>query len=248
MSEQPINFRERCLTSEQEKRHHAWKLGRYQKGITLKVWCNEKKSKHPKKNKFTSITGDNRGTGAHTTMQPLLTIDGFKPIEGEPKKRRPCDVKSWFAKGRANHRNLILKDWAVKLEPKIEPQVPLDYVSPFDPTKCAYCLSSKLGKNHDEFRPISQRGRMNRVNCLPCCGDCNSKKQDKCGKNLLNWIKEYDPIPMVQKQLIISWWKDYEIYMLIPQYTFDAKRGMTYQEAVETWLDTELTKDMEKYS
>ena len=91
----------------------------------------------------------------------------WKPIEGVPKQRRH-GIGTCLSKKRANHRNAILKDWAIRLEDVIEPKVPEDYISPFDKNICVYCSSDKLGPSGDEFRPSSQRGRYNKVNCLHC--------------------------------------------------------------------------------
>jgi hypothetical protein len=71
--------------------------------------------------------------------------------------------------------------------------VPDDYTSPYDILKCAYCFIDVKKNNIDEFRAVSQRGRMNIVNCIPCCGRCNSSKQDKCGSVLIKWIKDENP-------------------------------------------------------
>ena len=68
----------------------------------------------------------------------------WKPIEGLPKQNRPGPGTK-FSKKRADHRNAILKDWGERLEPQIEPKVPIDYKSPFDTDKCAYCLSMSIG-------------------------------------------------------------------------------------------------------
>ena len=178
----------------------------------------------------------------HTTDQ-----QNWEPIEGLPKQKRPGPGTK-FALKRADHRNAILKDWAERLEPKIEPKVPIDYTSPFDKDKCAYCLSSNIGPSGDEFRPSSQRGRMNKVNCIPCCGSCNSSKQDKCGSALIKWIKNPErPIKIEQQEKIINWYKENEKYLLIPLDTFDDKTNKTYIERYNE-LDTCLNKTYEEYS
>ena len=175
----------------------------------------------------------------------------WKPIEGLPKQRRH-GIGTKFAKKRANHRNAILKDWGERLEPQIEPKIPVDYTSSFDKDKCAYCLSDKIGKSGDEFRPSSQRGRYNKVNCIPCCGACNSSKQDKCGLALIDWIKEENPkkriqIKIEQQEKIINWYKKNEKYLLIPIDTFDSKDNKTYGDKINE-LDARLNKIYEEFS
>ena len=150
----------------------------------------------------------------------------WNPIEGVAKQRRTCTISTYLSKKRADHRNAILKDWAKRLEPTIEPKVPDNYVSPFDKKKCVYCLSTQIGPTGDEFRPSTQRGRQNKVNCVPCCGACNSSKQDKCGSILINWIKTKTTEEQYQK--IIQWYKEYEKYMLIPENTIDTKNNKLY--------------------
>ena len=182
----------------------------------------------------------------HTTGQK-----NWKPIEGLPKQKRPGPGTK-FSKKRADHRNAILKTWATKLEPQIEPKVPTDYTIPFDTDKCAYCLTMTIGPSGDEFRPSSQRGRMNIVNCIPCCGVCNSSKQDKCGLVLIEWIKEKNPkkrtpIKIEQQEKIINWYKENEKYLLIPLDTFDDKKNKTYGERFNE-LDTDLNKWYEEFS
>ena len=61
----------------------------------------------------------------HTTDQK-----NWEPIEGLPKQRRKGPGTK-LSKKRADHRNAILKDWGEKLEPQIEPKVPIDYIIPF---------------------------------------------------------------------------------------------------------------------
>ena len=118
-------------------------------------------------------------------MEHNSNQNNWKPIEGLPKQRRQGPGTK-FSKKRADHRNAILKDWGERLEPQIEQKVPIEYTSPFDTDKCAYCLSEAIGPSGDEFRPSSQTGRMNIVNCIPCCGRYNSSKQDKCGTVIKN--------------------------------------------------------------
>jgi 5-methylcytosine-specific restriction endonuclease McrA len=182
----------------------------------------------------------------HTTDQK-----NWEPIEGLPKQKR-YGPGTKLSKKRADHRNAILKDWGERIEPKIEPKVPIDYTSPFDTDKCAYCLSMDIGHSGDEFRPSSQRGRMNIVNCIPCCGSCNSSKQDKCGSVLIKWIKEENPkkrtqIKIEQQEKIINWHEENEKYLLIPPDTFDDKKNKTYRERLNE-LDTDLNKMYEMFS
>jgi hypothetical protein len=153
-------------------------------------------------------------------------MDAWNPIEGLPKQRRTCSLNTYLSKKRADHRNAILKDWAKRLEPIIDPKVPEDYISPFDKTKCIYCLSHKIGPTGDEFRPSTQRGRQNKINCVPCCGTCNSSKQDKCGSVLIQWIKSKSPVEQYER--IIKWYKDNEKYILIPDNIIDTKNNKSY--------------------
>lgn len=174
----------------------------------------------------------------------------WKPIEGLPKQRR-SKLNTKFSKKIADHRNVILKDWAERLESEIIPKIPIDYNSPFDTDKCVYCLSSNIGKTGDEFRPSSQRGRYNKVNCLPCCGSCNSSKQDKCGIALLKWIKEENPkkrkqINFEQQKKIIKWWEENEKYLIIPLDTYDSKVNKTYGDRLNE-LDPTLNKMYEMF-
>ena len=158
-------------------------------------------------------------------------METWEPIEGvkkkERKKERKCNIKTSFAKRRADHRNAIFKDWAKRLEPTISPQVPKDYKSPFDKSKCIYCLSLSIGPTGDEFRPSTQRGRQNIINCVSCCGKCNSSKQDKCGKKLIEWIKSKSPVEQCEK--IIKWYQDNEKYILIPDTIIDTKNNKSYR-------------------
>ena len=167
-------------------------------------------------------------------------------------KNDPGPPGTKFSKKRANHRNVILKDWGERLEPQIEPKVPIDYTIPFETDKCAYCLTMHIGPTGDEFRPSSQRGRMNIVNCIPCCGRCNSSKQDKCGSVLIKWIKEENPkkrtqIKIEQQEKIINWYEENEKYLLIPRDTFDDKKNKTYGERLNE-LDARLNKIYEEFS
>ena len=128
----------------------------------------------------------NRKEFENLLFKNVSNIETWKPIEGVEKKKNrkgECNINTTFSRRRADHRNAILKDWAKRLEPTIEPKVPKDYISPFDKSKCIYCLSLNIGPTGDEFRPSTQRGRQNKINCVSCCGKCNSSKQDKCGKN-----------------------------------------------------------------
>jgi 5-methylcytosine-specific restriction endonuclease McrA len=154
-------------------------------------------------------------------------MDNWIPIEGTSKQRRMCTINTFLSKKRADHRNAILKDWAQRIEPTIDIQVPEDYISPFDTDKCLYCLSPKIGPTGDEFRPSTQRGRQNKINCVPCCGQCNSSKQDKCGSELIKWIKSKSPVEQYEK--IIKWYQNNEKYMLIPEDTIDIKNNKLYK-------------------
>ena len=174
------------------------------------------------------------------------TLLEWKPVEGIPKKRRHCNVNTPFSRNRANHRNEILKTWAIRLENIIEPQIPEDYISPFSTNQCIYCGSTKIGPSGDEFRPITQRGRMNKINCVPCCGRCNSSKQDKCGNKLIEWIKINQPNEK-QQQKIIKWYREYEKFMLIPLDIIDDKNKKTYKD-MENELDEKLNKIYEYFS
>ena len=169
----------------------------------------------------------------------------WNPIEGSIKQRRKCSINTQFSKKRADHRNAILKTWAERLEPVLDPKVPEDYIFTFDTDKCFYCLSRKIGKMGDEFRPSTQRGRQNKINCVPCCGSCNSSKQDKCGRALIQWIKFKSPIE--QQEKIIKWYQEYEKYMLIPEDTIDNKHKKTYVINIME-LDERLNKMYEDFS
>tara|TARA_Y100000816_G_C26097510_1_gene581059 strand:- start:279 stop:812 length:534 start_codon:yes stop_codon:yes gene_type:complete len=177
-------------------------------------------------------------------MEDTTDQQNWEPIEGLPKQRRVGPGTS-FATKRADHRNAILKDWGKRLEPQIKPEVPIDYISPFDRDKCAYCLSNNIGPSGDEFRPCSQRGRINKVNCIPCCGRCNSSKQDKCGSALIEWIKAR--CSNDQQDKLINWYKANEKYLIIPLDTFDNKINKTYSERFNE-LDTDLNKIYEMFS
>ena len=172
-------------------------------------------------------------------------ISNWIPIEGIPREKRD-GPNTIFSGRRADHRNSILKDWAKRLEAIIEPKVPIDYVCPFDKNKCVYCLSANIGKSGDEFRPATQRGRYNIVNCLPCCGSCNSSKQDKCGLSLIKWIKDESSkkrsyIIPEQQEKIINWYKKNEEYLIIPLDTLDTKDNKTYENKLAE-LDSNLNK------
>jgi 5-methylcytosine-specific restriction endonuclease McrA len=173
-------------------------------------------------------------------------MDSWLPIEGNSKVRRKCVTKTTLSSKRADHRNAILKDLAKRLETSVEPKVPLNYKHPFEKKKCIYCLSSKIGPAGDEFRPISQRGRINKVNCVPCCGTCNSSKQDKCGLDLVDWIKKKASPAQFEK--IMNWYMEHEKYMLIPPDTVDIKHGKTYSELVDVWIDEQLNKMYELFA
>jgi len=181
-----------------------------------------------------------------------VNVSEWVPDPGEPRKKRKCDISTHLSKKRADHRNAILKDWAERLEPEIDPKVPENYISPFDKDKCAYCLVDKIGPTGDEFRPSTQRGRQNIVNCLPCCARCNSSKQDKCGSKLIEWIKEVNPksrkeISVEQKVKIINWYKKNEKYLLIPLDTYDRKNRKKYTD-MKAELDKRLNKIYKDFS
>lgn len=169
------------------------------------------------------------------------------PIEGDPKQKRDCSIKIPFSNHKANHRNEILKTCAIRLESSIEPPIPDNYVSPFNPKICAYCLMPSKSGKFDEFRPISQRGRMNIVNCVPCCGKCNSSKQAKCGTILITWINKNAKIAPEQKKLILEWFQENEKYMIIPKDTIDSKTGETYEKK-EQELDGKLNLLYQEFS
>ena len=160
------------------------------------------------------------------------------PREGTRKVKRHDPVCSVLSKKRADHRNAILKDWALSIEPVIYPAVPDDYISPFYKDSCTFCVNGKPGRAGDEFRAITQRGRMNRVNCIPCCGKCNQSKSQKTGTELISWI--HNRVPAEKFQIIYEWYKENEKYMLIPEDTpFPNKEHGTYQERLAN-LDNEL--------
>jgi len=171
----------------------------------------------------------------------------WTPIPGNGKKNRQTNIKTTLSGKRADHRNSILKDWATRLENIMEPRVPSDYISPFGHEQCMFCLENlSNSKNIDEFRPISQRGRMNVINCNPCCGRCNQSKNDSCGDKLINWIKNVQiddnkrtPVPPERAKMIIEWFKKYEKYMIIDVNTYDPLRNKTYYE-LENELDSRL--------
>ena len=171
-------------------------------------------------------------------------METWYPIEGSAKQQRKCHINTKFSKKRADHRNPILKDWAERLEHTIEPKVPEDYISPFDATKCIYCLSLKLGPTGDEFRPSTQRGRQNKINWVPCCGTCNSSKEAKCGSVLIKWIKSKSSVEQYEK--IIKWYQSYEKYMIIPEDTIDPKNNKLYVTKVME-LDADLNKMYEDF-
>ena len=179
-----------------------------------------------------------------------MNTEKWIPDEGVGKKlnrHKSCKVNTPFSKNRANHRNEILKTWALRLEPHIKNKIPDQYRYPFNSKKCLYCLSDKIGFSFDEFRPISQRGRMNIINCVPCCGACNSSKQDKCGLKLITWINNRVGINEIHKKNIIDWYRENEQYMIIPDDTIDNKSCLTYRELVSN-LDERLNKVYEDFS
>ena len=171
--------------------------------------------------------------------------ESWTPIEGIPKKRRQTELKTHLSKKRANHRNAILKDWAERLEYIIEPQVPVNYKSPFDKEKCVYCLSTTIGPTGDEFIPTTQRGRQNKINCVPCCGRCNSSKQDFCGRRLIQWIRE--KVPTDRQEIILKWWEQHEKYLHIPIHIVDKKQNKPYSSMISQ-LDDDLNKFYDYFS
>lgn len=173
----------------------------------------------------------------------------WTPVEGEPRRPRDKSVKSLFAGRGGDHRNMYYKDIAIKLEPNILPHVPEQYKHPFEDDKCLYCMSDKIGQRGDEFRPISQYGRVNKVNCVPCCGRCNSSKNDKCGTKLLNWIDVSDFIDPCRKQLIKGWYITNEWYMIASKDYYCETRNKTYEQ-IRSDLDAIIHKcyvDMSEY-
>lgn len=171
-------------------------------------------------------------------------MESWMPIEGVGRRAKNNNVTSIFASKRPDHRNTILKDWAIRLEENIEPRVPPDYISPFNEKQCIFCTTILRKEGVDEFVPITQYGRMNKINKNPCCGKCNSSKSDKCGKKLINWIKnkgyEDNPIPEDRIDKLIEWYYTYEIYMIIPAKTFDKINNETYENLLEHKLDEML--------
>ena len=172
----------------------------------------------------------------------------FIPIEGSFRKsRKKLDTN--FAKKIADHRNAILKDWAIKYEIMIKPEVPKEYISPFEEGKCIFCLC-EVGKNNiDEFRPVKDKGRMNRVNCNPCCGICNSSKSDKCGNKLVQWINnggKKGRISDDQREKLMKWYISNEKYLIIPDSTKNTDNGMTYGEECAS-LDSRLNEVYEEF-
>ena len=100
-----------------------------------------------------------------------------------------------------------------------------------------------IGKSKDEFRPISQHGRMNIINCNSCCGSCNSSKNDLCGKELVHWIKNKGnknrQIPEENINKLLEWYYMYEKYMIIPINLYIKQCNKTYKD-LENNLDEEL--------
>ena len=140
----------------------------------------------------------------------------FKPEEPVIKSDVINETKSLLSDHKADHRNVQLKDLAEDLERFL--CIPSEYISPFNKDECMYCgVKVKPNKiNSDEFRPITQKGRMNKINCVTCCGSCNSSKGDKTGYELLKWLNG-DNIPNKQrKEAIVYWWVQNEKYMIIP--------------------------------
>lgn len=164
------------------------------------------------------------------------------PARWKKTKRQNKNIKSYLSKKRADHRSCIIKDWAKELESNLEPKVPGNYVSPFDENKCIYCLCKK-GKSPDEFRPSAQLGRMNIVNCVPCCGTCNSKKGSKCGTKLIEWIEKYDPITPDNKEKIIKWYMENEKYMILDENTILKK----YNKTIKVMIEEELDKILDNF-
>jgi len=159
------------------------------------------------------------------------------PEEGSGKVRRSCPVKTVLSSKRADHRNAILKDIASGMESSILSQVPEEYKCPFDAKKCTYCGAGKIGSAGDEFRPISQRGRMNQINCVPCCGAYNSSKCDRTGAKLIEWLVKNCESEQYEK--IMKWYEENEKYMIIPLDAVDKKTGKCYTELGE-WIDESL--------
>jgi len=126
-------------------------------------------------------------------------------------------------KTRANNRNSILKTFAEAVEADLPP-IPKNYKFPFNPKKCMYCEGDSKPGKFDEFLAITETGRMNAVNKVPCCGDCNSSKLAKCNRELLKWIENggfKNTIKPKRQKAIIEWWKENEKHMYIPADIFD---------------------------
>lgn len=170
----------------------------------------------------------------------------FTPIEGSNRKQRR-QLNTHFASKIADHRNAILKDWAIKYEPNIIPKIPEDYQSPFEPHVCIFCLckvKKNINSGIDEFRPTKDKGRMNIVNCNPCCGPCNGSKNDRCGTRLINWLKSggrNNTITNDRIQKILEWYMKHEKYMIIPDDTINNYNGTTYIHEYEN-LDNKLNE------
>ena len=109
-----------------------------------------------------------------------LPREAFKRRIGVKQKWvNDIELKNIATRHRGNHRSDFIKVQAEKIEEYIkkENKVPSDYKSPFPDGFCIFCQCKLTKKsNIDEFCPISQLGRLNKVNCNPCCGKCNSSK------------------------------------------------------------------------
>ena len=87
--------------------------------------------------------------------------------------------------------------------------------------QCVYCnQSTEDQKTTDEIIPCSEGGRMNHMNCVPCCGSCNSSKGNKCIKNFVNNggnVNKDRPIPTPNRKKILTFVKRNKKYMKVPE-------------------------------
>ena len=128
-------------------------------------------------------------------------------------------------KSRANNRNVSLKTVAEAIEGALTP-IPKNYKFPFPSNRCLYCEKVLKKRGFDEFLAITETGRMNAVNKVPCCGPCNSSKGAKCNQELFEWIEaggRKNTIRVKRRDSIIEWWRENEQYMFIPGYIFEQK-------------------------
>jgi hypothetical protein len=87
--------------------------------------------------------------------------------------------------------------------------------------QCVYCNQSIMGAaTTDEIIPCSEGGRMNHMNCVPCCGSCNSSKGNQCIKKFVNNggnVNKDRPIPTPNRKKILTFVKRNEKYMEIQE-------------------------------